>query len=138
LIAIKDMDQHHRGIFGSGANVTIGVDIALLGNERLRGVFASAERLICFAGAKPSGLEAAFRQGKRRLARSRVKFALDIGYETQAPAVGPAYLSIRCHFGDYRLGNRHPEPLRTGGRRIDDQGCVVYIEAIDTKACMLG
>jgi glycosyltransferase involved in cell wall biosynthesis len=65
LMTIRDIDQHHRSIFGSGASVTIGVDIALLTNPRLKGVFASAERLICFAG-KPKGLDAAVQDFCRR------------------------------------------------------------------------
>jgi hypothetical protein len=65
LITIKDIDQHHRSIFGSAASVTIGVDIAHLSNPRLKGVFASAERLICFAG-KPKGLDAAVQDFCRR------------------------------------------------------------------------
>jgi glycosyltransferase involved in cell wall biosynthesis len=66
LMTIRDIDQHHRNIFGSAASVTIGVEVSLLTNEKLRGLFASAERLICFSGAKPMGLEAAVQDFCRR------------------------------------------------------------------------
>ncbi|WP_159729280.1 glycosyltransferase family 1 protein [Methylosinus sp. Ce-a6] len=59
LQEIEDIDLHHARLFGAQAKVTIGVDISLLDDERLRSVFANASRLIVLDSSQSRARELA-------------------------------------------------------------------------------